>query len=425
LIEAKDIYENLYGKNNIYYATCCGNLGLVYENTNQNIKAEKLLIEAKSIRESILGKNNYRYANSCINLGTLYENMGKTDKAIELYSQASKIYKELFGENSLYFAYCCNNLAGVYSTKRNFKKAEKLYIKSRKIIDKTIGKNNIDYAERSSNLALLYFEKKEFNKAELIYTEENLILNNIILYTGTFMSTNEREDFIQNIVLRLYNKINLFYMYRNINKPEISTYVFNNTLLMKGLLLRSSLSMKNAVTNSNNQDLKNKYNQWIENSQRIINLDKIPLEKRHFDFDSLVEQTNILEKQLFSSNEFKNQQSLQNLTWQNVQDSLTKDEIVIEYINFTTDLTDTVLYYALLLSKEMKYPKMIYLCERNELDSIIIKDNINLSDYQHVKKIYDKTSPESKKLYNLIWKPPTAKCYRTNTILNILQVLPK
>ncbi len=409
LNEGKKINEKIYGTKHSEYALSCNNLGSFYESVFLFEKAEPLLIEAKNVREKIYGKENPEYAYSCSDLGMLYYQMKDYSKAESLFTEALLINELSLGKQNKNRAGLLQNLAELYFKTENFVKAEKLLLEANEIDKKLLGKFHPDYAISSNSLAIYYNRTGNKEKAIKYYLEINQNIDQQVINSGTFMSSSEREMFI-NSIINYYHNLHSFYFMIIKDNAEFASNCYNNSLLLKGLLLRSNLAMKNAILQSNDEKLIKKYNDWVENTQLLSKLRLIPIEERFLDIDSLYQITNTQEKELFSSAVLKNYLTFDKMNWQNVQKKLEADEIAIEFIDFkyfnkNAELTDSILYCALLISKEMQFPKMIYLCEEKDLKKILTKPNAEIDDYTFVKSLYDKSSEQSKKLYELTWKP--------------------
>jgi len=181
-LEAKTIDEKVYGKGHPYYATSCNNLADLYFDMGSYRQAETLYLEAKRILEKLYGKQGQKYAASCNNLGELYKTLGNYQQAELLFIEAKKIKKNIFGKYHISNANSYNNLATLYHTMGNYQKAETFYIESKNIYEIVLGKNHADYAVSCNNLAELYRVKaysvkplKErmnmYQQAELLYID--------------------------------------------------------------------------------------------------------------------------------------------------------------------------------------------------------------------------------------------------------------
>ena len=337
--------------------------------------------------------------------------MGNYQKAESLLIETKTIVEKALGTDHPTYALSCNNLAILYYNMGIYKKAEPLYIEAKTIRENVLGKNHSDYAISCNNLALLYQSMGNYQKAEPLIIEANQNIEKQVLQSGTFMSEAEREIFLENKINWNYNQFNSFYLKRQTENPEVTGIAYNNALLMKGLLLRSSIAMRQAVLSSGEESLINTYNEWLSVGSVIVKLESMPIEKRFMDLDSLREVANNLEKSLFHSSDFFEKVGTLNTRWEDVQNSLKRKEVAIEFTHFKyhndKGLTDSTYYCALILKKGMKQPEMIYLFEEQELQAILKPEEYITSEDENVLDLYQtfKSETKSDSLYNLIWKP--------------------
>ncbi len=240
---------------------------------------------------------------------------------------------------------------------------------------------------------------------EIIEIDNKEVMSNFIT-----MSEREQQKYFENVEAD-YMLFNSYVLFRKDDNHDLVSQVYNNTVRNKGLMLKSSTAMRNAVLSSNDSVLIKNYTNWIQLKRRIARLNSQGKSSK-----DLEDRANSLEKQLVSSSqEFSDFSKLQEISWKDVQKGLKEGEVAIEfvhfdYIDFSSNQfqksTDSVLYCALIVTKTCKYPEMILLFEQKQLEAIIGKFGGN--NYNYINKIYGgknvKTIQESS-LYNLIWKP--------------------
>ncbi len=372
-IEAKQIWEKVLGKEHPYYATSITNFATLYSNQGKYTQAETLYIEAKEIFARVLGREHPSYATSCSNLAVLYQNQGNYNQAELLYLEAKEVQGKILGEEHPEYARSCNNLAVLYTKQGKYAKAEPLYQKASEIYKIVLGENHPDYATSLNNFAALYADKGDYNSAEPLYKEASQIL---IAQTETnFSNLSEKEKGLFLATFKDYFEIYHSFALKA-QKPELAGWLYDNTLAVKGLLFQSSQKIRERVMASNDEALKSLFKDW--QSQReylsaIYQLSTTEKERRQINQAQEEAKANALEKQLSAQSEFfatalDNQQ----VTWQEVQQQLKKEEAVIEInrIRYYDNkaFTDSVLYVALILKPESKQPEMLVLENGNELE---------------------------------------------------------
>ena len=410
-LEAKKINAKIFGKEHPSYATDCNNLASLYKSMGNYKKAEPLYLEAKKIYGKVLGKEHPDYAQSCNNLAGLYYAMGNYKKAEPLFLETKNIIEKVSGKNHPHYASSCNNLAGLYRAKGNYKKAETLYLEAKKIYEKVLGKEHPHYALSCNNLAGLYESIGNYQKAEPLYVEANTIMHKLSEKSAKFMSEKEREKYLTKKINYNFEVYHSFFLTRRKENKKLTGIVYNNALSNKGQLLRSATAMRKAVLQSGDTALINTYTKMNEIGQMLNKEYTKPIAKRRPDIKQLEEKSNTLEKELVRRTQ--DLSGFQNLTglktdWKAVKKSLKKNETAVEFIHFDyrndKEWTDSTLYYALVLRKNYKYPKAVFLFEEKQLQKLTNRE-FGATDFEQIKKLYGKKSPQADSLYNLVWKP--------------------
>ena len=469
-IEAKQSYKNLFGKNHSLYAQSCGNLAVFYQETGNYKKAETLLIESSKIYKNIFGENNKDYAITISDLAVLYDDLGDYKKAETFYIKAKKIieeqlgkkhniygnicgnlallyynterYKEaeilgieakeitetIFGKEHLNYAIRCNFLAGLYNAKGNYSKAKPLYIEAKNIKEKVLGRWHSSYALSCINLASLYDNAGNYQKAEPLYIEANEIITFLSKESTKFMSEKEREKYLEEKISYNFEVFHSFFLTRRKENKKLAGIVYNNALNIKGQLLKSTIAVRKAILQSGDTALINTYNEMNTYGKILSRQYALPIAKRRTDIKEVEEKLNVLEKKLTRKTQnFAKVSNFDKVDWQTIQNSLKEDETAIEFIHFEyrndTEWTDSTLYYALILRKEYKYPKAVFLFEQKELTKML--QNVENDDAQNVAKIYKsrsakpfgiKPTTENLKLDSLIWQPIDNYLKTTKTV---------
>ena len=185
---------------------------------------------------------------------------------------------------------------------------------------------------------------------------------------------------------------------------EAAEGLYNNALFTKGLQLRTSTLIQDAILSSGDTAVINRYNEinhlyqifhTLDDSVRnSINLWKMELE--------------LLQKASFDKTFDEKMQK----KWTEVKKSLKKDEAAIEFMRITHwenfDDTAGVLidYCALLLRNNSKHPEIIPLCSEDYLQSLLTRKVFK--DAIHYNNIYSnnkKRDCRGDELYNALWAP--------------------
>ena len=396
------IRKKILGETHPDYASSLSNLATSYIDLGDYLKAEPLLLQACEIRKVSLGEYHPDYASFLNNLGGLYIAMGDYSKAEAFYLQALEIRKESFGKNHPDYALSLNNLGSLYLKLTNFAKAEPLFIHAIVIQKKALGETNSSYATYLYSLALLYEYKNDFKKAKPLFLQSLEISIQNIKQQFSFLSEKEKALYFKTLSGR-FEDLNSISLKRKESNPSITVDVYNNQLKTKGILLKSSTAMRNAVLGSNDERLIVSYDKWNSLKKQIATIYNLPIEKRTTDLPKLENEANDLEKELTRStttiSEFN---SLFELNWKDIQTQLKQNEAAIEFTNFNYN-KDSVLYCALLIKKESEFPEMIQLFEEKQLADLLsgLKENNSYA----IASVYGSKRYTETKLYDVIWKP--------------------
>jgi len=412
-VESSEIIKTVLGAEHPEYALTINNLAGVYESLKKLKEAKILYLKSCSIFKKNPGENSLKYATSLNNLSSLYSKEHDNKKADSLCVIASGIYKKILGDNNPEYALLLNNQARLKEALGNKEEAESLYIQSMKIYRKTQGEFHPALATTLHNLGLLYEFEGKMNKAEPIYIQANTNLNNQIRQNFSFMSESEKELFVSRVDAYFEIYSSFAFRYKN-TKPEFVGLIYNNELAHKGMILQSSIALRNAISQSGDSILIATALQLNKTKVLLSTANSKSLEKP--EIDSLEIVANDLEKELLRKGqnlpEIQKFAELGRTSWKDVQDALLPNEAAIEFTSFdyrnAKEWTDSTYYCALLIRKEFSTPKMIYLCNENQLQKFIHFANGSPATIDYLYKLdgnYGEGNSIEYSLYQLIWQP--------------------
>lgn len=273
-------------------------------------------------------------------------------------------------------------------------------------LKKAVGIYHPAYAEVLRSLIVMYGANDDATTEEELSLEYIDVINHKTLQDFSFLSESEKEMYYQTRLPDMHSFI-AYSLLRKRKNPSITRYAYNNILLNKGLMLKSSTAMRLAILNSNNQALLKEYDDWISLQKEISVLYSTPIEMRTKDVSELEVRANALEKNLVSgSQDFSDYRKGLQITWDDVRKSLKPDEAAIEFTDYKTkekDGGDAVIYCALILRSDSEYPEMIRLFTEDQLKAVINKNGTN--NIYDINDIYGSGKKGDDRLYNLIWKP--------------------
>ncbi|MCX6330771.1 MAG: tetratricopeptide repeat protein [Bacteroidia bacterium] len=437
--KALNIYLNIvekgkavFGEGSTDYAVYLDNLANLYVEIKKYDSAEPIILKAMEIKKKNLGEMSPHVAYCFDNLSYIYENRKDFTKAENYEKQAVEIYKTSLGEHHTDYGNSLKKLAAVYIREEKYAEAEKLLKIAINIFRNKVGENHPLYSNSIFNLAELYELTGRQDSAEILYLEVNNYLYYHICKNFTFLAEKEKEQFISDINSH-FSDINSFVYRRKSENPAITCVAYNNQLALKGIVLQSSRAFRQAIMNSGNKNLIDRYDKFLSIKTLLSQQEQLPLAQRWINTDSLENISTTEEKELYKNlqqmpgfNEFTGLDTV--ITWKNVQQSLGEKEAAIEFIAFNkNNLTfsdETILYCALLIQPGMKQPEMIQLFEEEKLKDLL-KENKSSDDAATANKLYGFTSSKSNQeissnikdnLYDLIWKPLESSLKNTETV---------
>jgi CHAT domain-containing protein len=203
-------------------------------------------------------------------------------------------------------------------------------------------------------------------------------------------------------------------------KPEIVSYMYNNVLATKGLILSSTKKVLSKIRQSKDTSVTNVLNRWQDTKDFWLLLTQNPEKAKEYkvSIDSIADLANELEKELSSKSEdFKNAFSAKEITWQDVQKTLKPGEAAIELVRFRNEGAndnpneESIFYAALIVKQNTKnYPEITIINNGSELEDNYVKLYGNLVKILKIQPISERTPLEmellesdQKDLYKQFW----------------------
>ncbi|MEQ8363011.1 MAG: CHAT domain-containing tetratricopeptide repeat protein [Cyclobacteriaceae bacterium] len=399
--------QKQFGRDHVEVAKSISQLALIkFYKGDKPATVEKLLLEARDIMGNKLGKDNPQYADILKNVAILNISQHKYDIAFSSLTQAENIWRTKTGSKNNINAASIYSLTGdVYYQIKNYDKAEDFYNQSKAIYDRSFSKSHPEYVKVLSKLAKVYYMEKDYKKAKR--NIEEALSNYEDFLKRYFPALSEREK------AKYWNTIKPDFEFYNTlafgqldDFRDLSGKVYNYQLLTKALLLSSSIKMKERILNSEDEDLKASYNDWVQKKELLTNalsMSTQQLEENGIDPTSLGNDVEKLEKQLSEKSELFSQDfENKRITYENVQKSLGKNDVAIEMVRYRYYdhvFTDSIIYVALYLRNDNNRPKAVELPEGHRMETRFFKYYRNCI----TGKIADQYS------YGVFWEPVQSK----------------
>ena len=412
LIESKNIREGIFGKEHPAYTGSCNNLAQAYIRIDKYDLAESLFLEATSINEKVLGKEHPQYAASVANLAFLYNSQKKYEQAEKYLIVSKNIREKKLGKEHPSYAQSCYYLALNYISQKKLDEAEPLLLEAKEIREKLFEKGNHEYSQNIFQLGLVYFlpsmKRENFDLAKKCFLQDSEALFINLTENYAVLSENEKVTAYQKFQGRLdtYNYFGANYFQKD---PELLEWLYNNQIMFKNLIFRTSSIVKKKILDSKDSNSIRLYETWIAKKEHLSKAYTLSIkeqERRNINLKTLQSQCDSLERILVvKSKDFESLLDKEVITWKDIKAKLGKNELAIEIIKFNKENAPTT-YAALLIHKNSKTPDIIFLDEKKDLDGL------SLTYYNNALKV----KKEDKLSYDAYWLPIAQKTKGYKTI---------
>lgn len=377
MLEAIEIATGQLGEKSSNFVRLKVNLAMLYQLQNKFDDAEKIFLEAIRIRQRRLGSNHPDYAVLLRNIAALYMQKGDFDKVEKNLLDAERIYASRIGRNSPQYAACVSELASYYLYTNQPAKAQPHLDNALRIEKASLGEQHPGYINTLERYAILQWMKGEMPAAMDTYKQ---VMDNFLYQIDTYfppMSEVEKSRFWSKISPK-FVRFNSFAVAASEDHPEILADMYNYHIATKALLLNATSKVRRQILQSNNTQLIEQYNEWIDLKEylsRLYTMSKEELREDKINLDSLENEANRLERDLSRQSElFAQGYVAKRLTYQEIASGLKEGEAALEFIRFRKFnylAADTSIYYAaLLVDKKAELPQMVLFTEGQAMETV-------------------------------------------------------
>jgi len=413
------IYEAYNQDSTSNYASVLHNLGNLYCTEGDYAKAKNYQLQALEIRKNVLGEDHAQYVSSILSNGFTYSQLGEYKKARVYYRQALNIIRFKWEHTHPYYITALQSIAEYYGRiNKNFY-AEKYYKKNLKVSEVSYGKEHPIYAHSLVSLGSYYYYLNDYQQCEryylealdILYATENAeeqiasiliklglqnynnhnynssysyfleassIHKNEYLSNSLFMTELQHEMYWLTIKTYFEDLYTTFSYENHFTNRKATMFAYDNELFYKGLLLKSTNTIRQNILECNDSILVSQWKNFISLKQQLLALE---------DNDSMPEsiaayyqQADSLEKVITrSSSVYRENQAMWKITWDSVQSHLSFNEVAIEYFSAPL-LKDSTMYCALLLRQDSEYPELIPLFKEKEVSSFLSTSEGNITN---------------------------------------------
>lgn len=403
LVKAIKSQEKQFGRNHIEVAKAISQLALTkFYKGDDKKEVEKLMLEARDIISKKLGADNPQYADILKSVAILYISEKRFDIAFSSLTQAEQIWRAKTGRKRNVNAASIYSLTGdVYYQQKNYTKAEEFYNKAKDLYERFFNKNHPEYVRVLSKQAKVYYMEKDYKRAKRNIEEA---LDNYEKFIKQFfpaLSERQKAHYWHTMQpdFEFYNTL-AFSKLEDFR--DLSGKVYNYQLLTKALLLNNSIKTRERILNSKDDALIQLYNDWLQKKEfltNVLSMSTQQLTDNGINPDALNSEVESIERQLSEKSELFGQGfETKRVTYNNVQQSLTKSEVAMEivrYRHFNHTFTDSIVYVGLYVKNDNNRPKVVNMKEGYRMESRWMRYYRNAI----ISKIPDQFS------YGVFWEP--------------------
>jgi len=388
------------------------NLAVCLNRTGNPAQADSLYGLALSILEKKPGRQSMQYANALGNQAMARHQYRRSGVARPMLAEALQTIRQVSGTQNVLFTRMLNNAANVEHDLRNNRIADSLIGEALRILPQIAGKETVEYGSYTMNRAIYRFclgdttgALADLNEALDTYTQK--ILTNFL-----YLSPSQKEAFLA----RWVDTYPTYYSRTQelLRLPGMADKSYAITLFLKSLLLREHTRAM-AVTGRSNPALRQQLDSLVALKAELNQQYSLPVNKRHA-IDSLTTRAGQLEQKLArQSAPFRRVRQDMGATWQMVQAALRPDEAAIEFIHFPFhdgyELTDSVLYAALVLRPGWSHPRFVPLTHEKAIEALLRPaSDVAIVSPERLRAqtqtlVNTNQLAQGEQLYTLIWQP--------------------
>jgi CHAT domain-containing protein len=327
------------------------------------------------------------------NFSNGYDHLKQYDNALKFVEKGLVLSEKFYGKESSRHIYYLAGKGVTLIRLKKFKEGIPLIQNALKEARKNLGEYNERTIAYTSNLLSAYHILQQKDSIIIVSKNINNSLSGIYKKTLPNLSERNRNHFIKKYeddTHKLFSGI-----LENPTTPELTSIAYDHALLTKGIVQAYTQTWKQQLEKTTDKKLKILYDSWLENKLLISKQYEIEIAARVPNLDSIVTLTENMESQL-SQKSASFRLANEQVNWQQVQSKLKDNEASVEFIHFQYhngfEMTDSIMYAALVLKKGDIAPTLVPLFEEKALNTLLEASRIYRQD--------DKSD-----LYRLIWQP--------------------
>ena len=352
----------------------------------------RMVKEAKQAK----GENSPEYTTALFALATFYHRLGDRPKAERLAGEVARFNDAHAMPEGFQQATTLLQTDSVPVSLIPHLSPSEIRRRTKKV-RKEYGDAHPFYADALRNEILLAINDADSARLHQQVDEQCQVIRRIIQRNFPFMSGHQQTY----LFLKYRDDLDRVYQIQHLMPDaEWAGHCYANALFTKGLLLRSSNRLRNALSHQDDTTTLGKYDRWLERQRKIayLALRKGPIAR----MQRLIEEEKAEreEKELAARTlEWQEATSFEPLSWLDIQRCLSPREACVEFVTYPTE--EERHYAALLLLPDAPRPLFIPLFGEKALTRLFPPDSLSAPLRIHALYTTDQ-------LYSLIWEPLSA-----------------
>ncbi|MGE5624640.1 MAG: tetratricopeptide repeat protein [Bacillota bacterium] len=408
LQQALAIFQKLLPPDHTYVLTVLNNIGELYTEEEKYSESVPYFTQVIAIGEKTLSPDDPALATWYNNLAEAYEGEHKYADAEALYRKAYAITLKTLGPEHAMTAQYSQNLANLLNLESKFSEAEARYPAALAIFKKTYGPRHSNIADLEFDWAVERFHAGDRKGASPLFDDYFDIMHAFFLAQYRYMKESDRLQLLARSkdAFPTYFSFCLDY---HAEDPALAAKMYDILLWQKGLVGNSIAALRAKIAASGDAEAVSLLGRLGDLKAKLAQLLNNPGDD-HAQWESQVSQlqaeTDGVEQQLLArSQSFTREQSLEKISWRDVQKGLKPGEAAVEFAHFNylngTGHTKTDYYVALVLTHETRdAPEFIVVGKAEDLESGPV------ADYAARLSKFGTTAATSKtSFYQAFWKP--------------------
>ena len=374
------------------------NLGNTYEIIGDYEKAINFHEKALNIKLDIFSDTHPAVAYSYISLGTVSSSTGDYEKAIEFYEKALNIWFQTAGKNHPNVAGSYKSLGTVNSSMGNYEKAIYFYEKALNIWLEVFDIQHPNVTETYYNLAVANENNNNYKAADSLW---QIVVPNVVARlksTYLFLPNDQRIKYSNTLTSMSAD----FYSFAATKGTESTKHLATNLLLnTKSLALDYAISAKELIKKTNDSILIAQYEQLNELNKQITDVEYLTDEERKeegWDLLKIREEQANLSSKILQHPQFKSKLNSKIIEWQDIQNNLLTDEVVLGFIEVYEKKDSLWVYYAQVIQKGYTNLQFVRITDATTLAKSLNTDTEERPNYLSNRKT-------RKALYETLWQP--------------------